>query len=82
MGDPAHWEQRFPHNSPIRSRLLAARPLVHDIIDSETVEDRDRITLGTLAGIGIVKGEPFDPDERLQKIFVEADSRFPNHPSF
>ena len=46
---------------------------LHKLIDSETIEDRDRIMLGSLAPIGIERGKPFAPDARMQKILIDAE---------
>ncbi|MEN4397639.1 DUF1254 domain-containing protein [Mycolicibacterium senegalense] len=70
MGDPAHGGKPFPMNRPAG---LDYWHLVHEIIDTETIEDRDRITLGTLAEIGIERGQPFAPDDRMKKILVDAE---------
>lgn len=42
------------------------------IIDAEPVEDRDRFFHAMLRPLGIVKGEPFEPDERQRSILIEA----------
>ena len=70
MGDPAHGGKEFRMNRPSGIEYWK---LVHDIIDNETVEDRDRITLGRLAALGIERGQPFSPDEHAQKILIEAE---------
>jgi hypothetical protein len=41
-------------------------------IDEEPVEERDRVMMAMLRSIGIEKGEPFRPDDRLKKILTEA----------
>lgn len=43
-----------------------------DLINQEHPEAIDAETLGMLASIGIVKGQPFNPDERMQRILKEA----------
>ena len=70
MGDPAKGGKEFRMNRPTG---LEYWKMVHAIIDNETIEDRDRITLGTFAAIGIERGKPFAPDERMQKILVGAE---------
>lgn len=45
---------------------------MHEIIDYEPAEAFDKELLGRLASLGIEKGKPFNPDERLQKIFETA----------
>ncbi len=45
---------------------------LHQVIDREPVEIIDPETRGLLAGIGIQKGKPFEPDPRLREILVDA----------
>jgi hypothetical protein len=45
---------------------------VHTVIDREPVGVIDPETRGLLAAIGIRKGEPFDPDTRMQQILTDA----------
>ena len=71
MGDPSAGGKPFRMNRP---EGLAYWQIVHDIIDGDTIEDRDRIMLGTLAEIGIARGKPFGPDVRLQKLLVEGEA--------
>jgi hypothetical protein len=42
------------------------------LVQQEPAGAGDPDTLGLLASIGIVKGKPFDPDERMPKILEEA----------
>lgn len=71
MGDPAAGGKTFRMNRPDG---LDYWKLFHSIIDQETVEDRDRITLGMLATIGIERGRPFAPDDRMSKILTDAEA--------
>ena len=41
-------------------------------IQEEPSEGSDPTTLGLFASIGIVKGKPFNPDERMKKILTDA----------
>ncbi|MFE6996549.1 DUF1254 domain-containing protein [Microbacterium sp. NPDC057659] len=45
---------------------------VDDVVQEEPVEALDPERAGQLAAIGIVKGRPFAPDERMRKILSEA----------
>jgi hypothetical protein len=45
---------------------LRALQDIHDIINVEPVQDRDKVMLGMLATIGIERGKPFNPPERLK----------------
>ncbi|MGC4016478.1 MAG: DUF1254 domain-containing protein [Luteolibacter sp.] len=45
---------------------------VASLIDSETVEERDRFFHAFLKPLGIEKGKPFKPDERQKRILTEA----------
>lgn len=46
--------------------------LLNQVIQEEPSEGSDPTTLGLFASIGIVKGKPFDPDERMKKILTDA----------
>ena len=43
-----------------------------DLINQEHEDAMDAETLGMLAAIGIIKGQAFNPDERMTRIFKEA----------
>jgi hypothetical protein len=45
---------------------------VNDIVQYEPAESFHPEVLGQLAAIGIVKGKPFAPDERMKKILTDA----------
>jgi hypothetical protein len=45
---------------------------MHEIIDYEPAEAFGKELLGRLASLGIVKGRPFAPDARMQRIFEQA----------
>ena len=45
---------------------------VNDVIQEEPLEMIDAETRGLLASIGIEKGKPFDPDERMKRILEDA----------
>jgi hypothetical protein len=46
--------------------------LLNEVIQEEPAEGSDPTTLGLFASIGIVKGKPFNPDERMKKILTDA----------
>jgi hypothetical protein len=46
--------------------------LLADVINSETVEERDRFFYAMLKPLGIEKGKPFQPDARQKKILTDA----------
>jgi hypothetical protein len=46
--------------------------LLNQIVQEEPSESLDQIRLGFYASIGIQKGKPFAPDERMKKILTEA----------
>jgi hypothetical protein len=46
--------------------------LLNQAIQEEPSEGSDPTTLGLFASIGIVKGQPFNPDERMKKILTDA----------
>ncbi|QIG46798.1 DUF1254 domain-containing protein [Nordella sp. HKS 07] len=70
MGDPAGGGKEFRMNRPTG---LDYWRLLHQIVNDETLEERDRIPLGNLASIGIERGKPFAPDPRMEKILVDAE---------
>lgn len=45
---------------------------IHEMVGEEFVLDRDLTMMGLLARIGIKKGEPYQPDAKLQAIFDKA----------
>ncbi len=45
---------------------------VNTVVQEEPGDAMDPMTLGLLASIGIEKGKPFAPDERMKKILTEA----------
>ena len=45
---------------------------VNEVVQEEPTSAMDPETLGLLAAIGIEKGKPFAPDERMKKILTEA----------
>jgi hypothetical protein len=46
--------------------------LLDYVVQNEPVESLDPVTLGFFASIGIEKGKPFAPDDRMKKILTEA----------
>jgi hypothetical protein len=46
--------------------------MVNELVQEEAPEAADPELLGLLASVGIVHGEPFDPDERMSGILEEA----------
>jgi hypothetical protein len=46
--------------------------LLNEVIQEEPSAGSDPTTLGLIASIGIVKGKPFNPDERMKKILTDA----------
>ena len=46
--------------------------LLNQVVQEEPTESLDQIRLGYYASIGIQKGKPFAPDERMKKILTEA----------
>ncbi|WP_291038906.1 DUF1254 domain-containing protein [Herbiconiux sp.] len=53
-------------------RGLAFWERLHDIYQSEVVDERDRFYLAMLKQLGIRKGEPFAPDARLTRILEQG----------
>lgn len=46
--------------------------LLNQVVQEEPTESLDQIRLGFYASIGIAKGKPFAPDDRMKKILTEA----------
>jgi hypothetical protein len=46
--------------------------LINDVVQQEPPGAGDPETLGLLAAVGIVRGKPFKPDERMRKILEDA----------
>ena len=46
--------------------------LLNKVIQEEPPGGSDPTTLGLFASVGIVKGQPFNPDERMKKILTDA----------
>jgi hypothetical protein len=46
--------------------------VLHEVIDSEYPYQRYRDYYGELAVLGIARGRPFEPDERMRRILTEA----------
>jgi hypothetical protein len=46
--------------------------LLNQVVQEEPADTVDPTTLGFWASVGIVKGKPFAPDERMKKILTEA----------
>jgi hypothetical protein len=46
--------------------------LINELVQSEPADAGNPEILGLLASVGIAKGRPFDPDERMRKILSEA----------
>jgi hypothetical protein len=68
---------KFANASGIPSNFVAPGDysfwtLLNRVIQEEPSEGSDPTTLGLIASVGIVKGKPFDPDERMRKILTDA----------
>jgi hypothetical protein len=46
--------------------------LLHQVVQEEPTDSLDQIRLGYYASIGIQKGKPFAPDERMKRILTDA----------
>lgn len=61
----------IPHNT-VHANNFHFFEEVNDIVQEEPAEALDPETLGLLASIGIEKGKPFAPDDRMKKILTQA----------
>ncbi|ACD20963.1 DUF1254 domain-containing protein [Paraburkholderia phytofirmans] len=59
------------HDMLPRSNFAAFQDLKY-LVDTEGSNLADQDWMGMLAGLGIVKGKPFEPDARTRKIFADA----------
>ena len=46
--------------------------MLNDVVQQEPATSLDPELMGSLAAIGIIKGKPFAPDDRMKKILTEA----------
>jgi hypothetical protein len=46
--------------------------LLNQVVQEEPADSLDQVSLGFFQSIGIQKGKPFSPDERMKKILTEA----------
>ncbi|RZL88108.1 MAG: DUF1254 domain-containing protein [Variovorax sp.] len=70
-------QMKFVNASGLPSNFVAPGDysfwnLLNQVIQEEPAEGSDPTTLGLFASIGIVKGQPFNPDERMKKILTDA----------
>jgi hypothetical protein len=45
---------------------------LHELVQRESAHERDRLFLGMLRSLGIEKGVPFEPDERMRRLLLDA----------
>ena len=75
--EPPQTETRFTEGSGLSFNTIPPNDfsyweLLDDLVQQEPVEAAGPERLGLLASIGIVKGQPFAPDDRMRKILEEA----------
>ena len=46
--------------------------VLNEVVQQEPATSLDPELMGPIAAIGIIKGKPFAPDERMKKILTEA----------
>ena len=62
---------------PVNTLFPTDERLFHnlaDLVQQEPIAEKDMVMYGMMASIGIEKGKPFNPDERMQKILKRAAS--------
>ena len=71
---PRRHSSRGAGRRSTRSRRAASAffELLNELVQEEPAGSTDIELMGQLAAIGIVKGEPFEPDERMRRILEEA----------
>lgn len=67
----------FINWSPLSYNTVSTRGLsfyegINEVVQAEPIDAIETEMRGALAAIGIVKGQPFKPDARMQKILIEA----------
>lgn len=75
LSDPSPTRVVRPDGRPwsgTQPRGIAYWEAVARLVNDEPVHERDRITVASLEHLGIVKGRPFQPDERQRRILEEA----------
>jgi hypothetical protein len=75
--DPPHTSVISPEGrtwSGDQPRGLAYWECLHEIYQREIVDERDRFYLAMLRQLGIEKGRPFSPDERMRAILADASA--------
>ena len=70
MGDPAHGGKEFRLH---RQHGMEYWKQINEIIQGIIVEERDLYALSMLREVGIQQGKPFEPDERMTKILLDAE---------
>jgi len=70
MIEPIPYPTSTTMGSPPRG--IAYFEVLAELVQQEPVHERDRIMMGMLRSIGIEKGKPFNPDERMKKTLDEA----------
>jgi len=68
---------KFVNGSGIPSNFVAPGDyaywaLLNQVIQEEPSEGADPTMMGLFASVGIVKGKPFNPDDRMKKILADA----------
>jgi hypothetical protein len=68
---------KFVNGSGVPSNFVAPGDyafwtLLNQVVQEEPTEGSDATTIGLFASVGIVKGKPFNPDDRMKKILADA----------
>ena len=75
--DPPQTETQFVEGSGVSFNTIPPNnfsfwELLDEVVQQEPVDAAGPETMGLLASIGIVKGQPFAPDDRMRKILEDA----------
>lgn len=70
MGDPAKGGKEF---RLYRQQGMEYWKQINEVVQDIEIEERDRYALSMLREIGIEKGRPFAPDNRLKDILIQAE---------
>lgn len=61
--------------SQVQPRGLAYWERLHAVLQTEPVEERDRMMMAMLAPLGLEKGKPFAPDARQKQLLIEGAAK-------
>lgn len=61
---------KIMEGTPVMDETIYAE--LHEIVQEEVIEEQNLAMMGLLNKIGIQKGKPFEPDEKMKRIYATA----------